>query len=152
MAQGVTTITYGDFGNEKSAVRIRGIELTAANFDAQVTASVAVQDAIAAMTIGQKQRVVYANDNQISSAAAASALAQREVKWLVSFTDDTNGKKGTLEIPCADLTLLPAGGSELLDLTDTEAAAFVSAFESYARSADGNTVTVDQIAFVARNL
>ena len=151
MASGIHTFTFTDHTGERSAVRVRGVELTAVNFDAQITASVALQDAIAALTLGIKGKVVYANENIISSAPATDHFAQREIKWLVSYSDDVNGKKYSLEIPTADLDLLP-DGAERLDLADTEAAAFVSAFEAFAKSPDGNAVSVIAVDFVARNL
>lgn len=148
---GQHTFTYTDYGGEKSAVRVRGVALTAANFDAQVLASVAVQDAIAAMALGVKGKVVYANENDISAAKASDPFAQRETKWLVSYHDNTTGDKYTLEIPCADISLLSQDTGDILPLTVTEAAAFVSAFESFAKSKNGNTVVVDQILHVGRN-
>ena len=149
--QGATSLTYTDFGGEKSAVHVRAIALTAANFDAQVLASVALQDAIAAMTLGIKAKVTYANENQISAAKAADNSAQRETKWLVSYHDNTTGDKFTMELPCADLSLLAQDTGDILPLAGAEAAAFVSAFESYARTKNGNVCVVDQILHVGRN-
>lgn len=151
MADGVHTFTYTDFGGEKSAVRIRGAELTAANFDAQVLASVALQDAIAGIAIGLKGKVTYANENQISAAKASNEYAQRETKWLVSYHDNITGDKYTLEIPCANLSLLEQDTGDVLALSGTEAAAFKTAFEGFAVSKNGNSCVVDRIVHVGRN-
>ena len=75
--------------------------------------------------------------------------AQRENKWLVRY-HDTAGALYSIEIPTAKLSLLDAG-TEFLDLTGTEAAAFVTAFQAGAVSpTDGSAVTVDSIQFVGR--
>lgn len=149
MAQGIHVFTYTDYGGEKSAVRIRGVELTSANYDAQIAASVALQDTIAALVIGLKGQVQYSNLFEISGAKATDPYAQRESKWLVRYHDNVTGDKQTLEIPTAKLALL-GQDTEFLDLSGTEAANFKTAFEGFAKSKNGNAVTIDQILFVAR--
>jgi len=147
--EGRTTLTYRDRQGEESAVGIRHDELTAANYDATVLSLVGLQDAIAAMTVGIKGKVVYANSNAITAAKPTEPWAQRESKWLVRF-HDTAGNRGTLELPCADLTLLGTD-SEQLPIDGTEAAAFVSALEGLHKNKYGNAITVDSITYVSKS-
>ena len=90
----------------------------------------------------------------ISSNVPASALAQREIKWLVQYHGNTTGKKFTCEIPTADLEGRVLPGTDLADLTNTEMAAFVTAFQTIARSPDSDqeTVTIDAVRVVGRNI
>jgi len=104
-------------------------------------------------------------DTLLSNTPPSDTDAQRETKWLVTyednlpfFDDPINAipnagyhKIFTLEIGTADLSLLVSGESEL-DLADTEAAAWITAFEALARSPYGGTVNVLGIAHVGRNL
>lgn len=77
--------------------------------------------------------------------------AQREKKWLVRYQDTTNFAIYRVEIPGADLSIGLIPGTDLLDLTGTEAAAFVSAFEALAQSPEGHSVNVLDITYVGRS-
>jgi hypothetical protein len=85
-----------------------------------------------------------------SGSAPSDPVAQREVKWLVRY-HDAAGRKYSVEIPTADLSLLDTD-SEFLDLAATYPAAFKTAFEDVVVSPadDGSAVTIDSIQFVGR--
>lgn len=70
------------------------------------------------------------------------------VKWQVNYQDTVTGGLGRWFIPCADLSLLPAG-SEALDITTPGQPGYVfrTWLEARALSADGNTVQVTGIVF-----
>jgi len=128
--------------------------LTAANVVAQQTLINDLAVAIAGITLGQvnKDQVVL---NRIPGAVGPSSnkLAQRENKWLVRYHDATTNQKWSRSIGTADLSKLPATNTEFLDLTDTDPAAFVTAFEALVKSDSDPThaVVVDSIQFVGRN-
>lgn len=63
-------------------------------------------------------------------------------------------KKYTFEIPTALLTGQLVANTGIADLTTTEMAAFVTAFEAIARCPDSdvNAVEISQIIHVGRNL
>jgi len=159
MARPVTRITqtlqdYGTPGSgsgaEKSTWGVWGATLTAANFTAQQGLISALYTAALDLTLGSQAAT---SELAVSTQAAVentNPLAQRENKWLVRY-HDADSTKFTVEIPTADLSLLDTG-TEFLDLTGTEAAAFVTAFEAYAKSPDDPTLatTVDSIQFVGR--
>jgi hypothetical protein len=79
--------------------------------------------------------------------------AQRERKFLVIYEDDVTLALYRMEIPCADyaLTGLFAGSTDEVILTQTEVAAMIAAFETLAKSPEGNAVTVVSIRGVGRN-
>jgi len=73
----------------------------------------------------------------------------------VRYEGNTSGKIFQFEIPCAYLTALHLlGNTDEADLTDTDWAAFGSAFQTFARSPDDDaeTVTLLDAHFVGRNL
>lgn len=83
----------------------------------------------------------------------ANTNAQRELKYLVSYTSDVTGEQYSVSIPTADTALIPQG-SDSLDLTNATVAAFVSAFEDVTKKKEGNNfndVTVVGIKLVGRN-
>jgi len=144
--------TYVDYGvpGEKSSFRFTITDLSAANFVAISGALTTLWTNIAALLLGSPvSRRVVAISQEVAASPVTDPLAQRENKWLVRY-HDTSGRKFTLELPTADLSLLDTN-SEFLDLAGTEAAAFVSAFEAVAKSpSDQSNIVVDSIQFVGR--
>lgn len=137
-----------DYTNEASTA---SLYVAGAIADLNITA---VVDAVDGLTVDGRQEaslvVETAKDSGITG-PATNALAQRENKYLVRATDDVNSKMVKFELPCADLSLLTSG-TDMLDLTGTEAAAFVTAAEANILSADGNAISIVSIQFVGRNL
>ena len=119
--------------------------------DAQLTA---LHDAVEGFVIGSVGDGILQTDivkDAGTDAVPASAFAQRELRWLVSYVSSTNVAY-TREIACPDASLL-GSGTDQLDLTGTEAAAFVTAFEAVAKVKEGddyNTVSVTSIKLVGR--
>lgn len=151
---GKLVLTYRDHGTigERSTVIFEGVDFTAVNFDAQVTAQNALRDAVNAITLGELTKVTrIAVESPQPGENPASPFAQRELKWLVRYHDDVTGKRATLEIPCADLAKLDPNNQDIADVTDTDIAAFIAAFEAYVLGPSGNNAEVDQIVFVGRN-
>lgn len=153
-------LTFKDWSDESSTASFPMTTLTAINITAELIEVGALRDATIAITHGTGWKDKFINNAQILNAdLPTTPLAQRENKWLVRYHGVDNDKKWSLEIPCAALLsptdenrLLP--GSDFADLTQTEMAAFVSAFETTVRPPDSNTslVVVDSIQFVGRNL
>ena len=152
---GQVSLTFQDYSTEKSNMRITTITPNAASYDGWNTDIAALKTALAAITLGElNTETRSALVDLVSSDAPTNALAQREVKWLVSYKGNTSEKVFRTEIPTADIVghLLPA--SDLADLEETDMAAFVSAFEDIARSPDNGTeaCTVISIRLVGRNI
>lgn len=73
--------------------------------------------------------------------------AQKENRFKVTYQDTSTLKYYSFTIPCADLSLLPAG-SEFLDLTAGVGLGIVTNYETYGESELGNPVAVISIQFV----
>lgn len=143
--------TIQDYGRERSSVGFRGINVTPSNFEAQMTLMDDLYSAIQGVIVGTvEQTTRVASRALITSTPPLTALAQRENKWLVQALDDVTQRAVTFEIPCADLTLL-LPNSEEMNQTSENYMALVDAIEAYARSVEGNSISVQRIVFVARN-
>lgn len=129
------------------------ITLTAANVVAQQALLATLSGALAAITLGvfRTAETVFTR-NLLSSAPAASVLAQRENKWLFRYHGNSTFQNFTVSYGTADLTLLESG-EEFLDIVADEGLAVKDAFEAVVRSPNDatETVTLDSIQFVGRN-
>jgi len=151
--RGYAEITYVDFSNEKSRFRVNSAVLNAGNIAAQITAFGTLITATDAIVLGAKTNTKQiAVDTAYSAVLPTDVNAQRERKWLVRYQDQTNLRIGTTTVPTAEFTGRLIAGTDLADLTDTDIASFVSAFEAYAKSPDGNAVVVLAMVGVGRNL
>lgn len=150
-----TTARYNDYDREASAVTLQGLTLTAANFDAQITAYNDLLTAIGAITRGILITKMIGNETVLQnnrSEPATSEEAQRESKWLVRYHETTGGLQHTCELPCANRTFLDPNNRGFAEMGDgAEVDAFVTAFEAFVKSDAGLGVTVDSIEHVGRN-
>jgi len=147
--------TLKDFSDENSTVKIHNGAITAVSIAGFLTAFGGMRTALEAITLGTMAQEQWIGDlTLLSNTLPTNPFAQRELKWLVRYHGDTTGKKFQLEIPTADPTDRLVAGTDLADLTETDMAAFVTAFEAFARTPDSDTetVTIDQIVLVGRNL
>lgn len=150
---GRAVVSYADYDGEISTFGVRSTTPTAANFDAQVAAFEALQDAAAAITLGLKTQTSLAIVNKVAIGEAADDAAQRELKWLVQYHDATTFKFYTVEIPCADTSVLDPDDRSHADIGDASVVdAFVAAFEAFALTPDGNAPHVNNITLVGRNV
>lgn len=157
-----------DYSREKASLSLATGEVTAASLPGLLTEVGTLRTAIDGITLGtvsDERLTVF--DTNLSNTPPASPLAQIEVSWLVQYEDATAffddpvnaipnegfGRLFTLTIPTADIgaagRLLP--NSDEADLTEAGMAAFVTAFETTARSPYGGEVNVVSIRFVGRN-
>jgi len=150
----VSTFQITDYSNEKSTFQVNSIVLNAGNFAAQSTLAATLVGATEDLSIGELTKQTL---NQIvldAPAVPTNVYAQRELKWLVTYQGDTSGKLFSIEIACPDITdnIVPA--TDLADLASTDWAAWVTAFEDFARSPDdlAETVTVVSARLVGRNI
>lgn len=148
-----TTISFIDFTQETSQVQVSAIPLTAANFDAQIAAAEGFETALAAIQQGNVTRWVIGQTNDTGLGAPANKSAQRERKWLARYHALTPLRRFTLEIPCADLSLLTEANRKQADLTAGAGLAFKTAWDGYVRSPDDNSATIlDSLEHVGRNI
>ena len=151
----VSQFTMLDYSNEKSRVEVYNGAITAASIAGFLTNFGALRTAIEGITRGVVQQEAWVGDRTvISNTPPTDENAQRELKWLVVYSGATSHKLFQVAIPTADPTGRLVPGTDLADLTDTEMAAFVTAFETLARTPDSDTetVNVEQIRLVGRNI
>lgn len=156
------SLTYLDYSNEKGFVSLNIPLVTAANLAATTSAITTLALAADDIVGGTLNRRTLTIPSAGSAALPSDEEAQREEKWLVGYTDTTAnlaagvpnpyfGKKFSVEIPTAELTAHLSVNSDFADLAETEVAAFVTAFEAFARSPAGGAVNVNYIKYVGRN-
>ena len=143
-----------DYDGENSSFGLPGADLTAGNFAAQVALWDALRTAIEGIIIGnQAEYSLKAVEAEVDDTNPASQYAQRELKWLVGWTNTSTGEKHTTEIATPDLTLLVAN-SQVMNTAAGAGAQFVTDFEAVVRGgvAGTNLVTVDYVRLVGRNI
>jgi len=149
-----TNFQITDYSNEKSNFGVNSTVLTAGNFAAQQTLAAALAAAIDDLTIGELTKQIAIVPVIDTPAIATDPYAQRELKWLVRYQGDSSGKMFSIEIAAPDITGNVVPNSDVADITSTDWAAFVTAFEAYAKSPDdvAETVTVIDARVVGRNI
>lgn len=150
-----SNVQFTDHSDEKSTFSVTSTPLTSANFDAQQIAFTALRNAAQALSIGDISQYGIATTTNPAFTTPTNPFAQRESKWLISYTGNTSGKKFQCELPAADLGndhLI--AGSDLANTSDSDWTDFITAFEAFAKSPDDPTeaVTFVSAKFVGRNL
>lgn len=150
----IADYTLGPNGTpETTSFAVPVTTLTPANVAATETLMGNLRTAIQAIILGNmfQNEVIY-NKTVNAKTPAASALAQRENKWLCRYHDATTGQKAQVSIGTADLTEL-ANNSEFLSLAAGNGAALKTAFEAVVVSPfnSSNSVVLDSVQFVGRN-
>jgi len=148
------TFQITDYSNEKSSFAVTSITANAGNLAAQQTAAAALAAAVDDLIIGDLTKQVQSLVILDTPSIPTNIYAQREMKWLVSYIGDSSGKIFQTEIATPDLTDNVVPNTDVADLTSTDWAAFVTAFESYVRSPDNGTETVTVLGarLVGRNI
>lgn len=141
-----------DASGEYSPFKVPINNLTGANYATNIGLVTALQNALINIIIGNvASRAVAAEQTNINDTPVANGFAQRESKALVHYRGNTSNVLMRAEIPTPDLAkLIPE--TDLFDLTDTDMAAFVTAFEAIVNRGGTEAVTVEEIRFVGRNL
>lgn len=147
----IFSITYRDYSREVSTVRVSTREQ--ADNAAYVSARNGLISALDAITLGQEQGHQSVEVTSTSALPSSDSNAAREDKWLVRYSDDVTGKVWRVSIPCRDDTAVTyQQNSDFVDLTAGAAATFVTQFEAFVASPDGNDVTVQSMERVGRNV
>ena len=155
MAEHYSIFSQLDYSNESSSTKIFNGAITAVSIAGFITEFGQMRAAIEGISLGTMAKEQWVGDNTvISNVPPTNVFAQREFKWKVNYVGDTSQKEFFLTIPCADPTGRLIPGTDLMDLTETAAAAFVTRFNSFARTPDSDTetVTITTIQLVGRNL
>lgn len=146
------TLKALDYGSEATRFGFNMLQVTAANFDAQVVLLDNIQTATNNVTLGTWLGKSMQAVNVAVGPKATVVNAQREAKWRVTYTDDVQPEgNGSFEIGMPDLSLLVAGTGKM-DVSAGAGAALVTAIEAGVVSRLGNAVTVTDIIHVGRNV
>ena len=146
-----------DYGGEVSGTTINIAPITLTSLSGLVTAVGALRAAIEGVTLGvmQKEKVVM-DDTFLSRDKATDKVAQRELKWLVTYEGVTNHRSYDLEIPTADPSLILAGTKDQADLTAGDWPDFITIFENASigrvPGSDTEAVQIVDVRLVGRNL
>jgi len=143
-----------DYTDEKSSFAVISITANAGNLAAQQTAAAALFAAVEDLTIGVVTKQIMGLEIYNTPELPTNVYAQREEKWLVKYVGDSSGKQFSMEIAAPDLTDNLNGNTDQADLGSTDWAAFVTAFEAFARSPENGTETVTVVSarLVGRNI
>lgn len=147
----LVTLSGKDYGNEGTRHSFYFPTVTSANYDAQSAAIDSVQAAINSVVTGNFSGLRWLARNELVGAKASDPDAQRERKWLVSYTDDTDPiGNGSFEIGMADSAEL-ASDSENMNVASGNGLALVTALEANLVSRLGNAITISSIKLVGRS-
>jgi len=152
LTSGLYSVDLIDWNSETQQHSLFAVTPSAVNFAAQLALRDDYDTALAAITACN----IYKNNwglNRRNSPKnpAATAAAQREIQWGVVYVDDATGQRFTFRIAGPVLTSNLLAGSDHADLAATDIAAFVTAFEAFAKSPAGNSCTITDIVVVGKN-
>lgn len=143
-----------DYSEESSSTSFSIGAITAVSIAGFLTQFGNWKTALSNIILGTVSKDRWVGDaTDISNTPPASPTAQIELKWLVTYEADTTKKKFRQELPTADPSkVIP--GTDMADLTDGDVAAYVTAFETVAKSPDNDTesVSVLDMRLVGRNV
>lgn len=141
-----------DYGLEVTSAGFVLDDLTAANFDAQLTKFDGVQTAFDNVSL-----ITFDGENYAALLSPAVSVpvvteAQREIKWRIDVKDATGDVLGdwSVEVGGADTSLLVLNSDDL-DLTAGAGLALKVAIEANCVSRTGNAVTLESAKLVGRN-
>jgi len=143
-----------DYSEESSSTNFSIGAITAVSLPGFLTQFGSWKTALANIILGTVSKDRWVGDaTDISNTPPATANAQIELKWLVSYEGATTKKKFRQELPTADPSKTIAG-TDKADMTDADIAAYVTAFEAVAKSPDDDAegVNVLDISLVGRNV
>lgn len=151
---GKLLLTYADYGGEKSSFQIPLLDYSAASYDANETLVDALVNAVDALTIGLEVKQLRTHSiSGTGSGQSSNVNAHRELKFLITFSDDVTGRVYQREIPCplltSDTILQDIGGNA--NVGNSLWTDFITAFEAAAESEDGNAVSFVSARYVGRN-
>lgn len=153
MAYGKITLTYFDYGGERSTITVPIAELDETTLVAAEANLDALVAAIEALQI-DPGTPVQTRSYSVSDAKTDSSnvLNQREAKLLVVMETNASKAARRIEIPGFDLTKLSASNKGEVDILTGNGATLKSAIEAvYLDPTTGEGVTVKQMRHVGRN-
>ncbi len=150
--QGRMRLSLVDYDGQKRQFSFDATVLTAGNIAAQIITHDNLIAAIMDVTLGTKdfEEMVADRESIRPIIKAAAASAQVNIEWVVTYVDDVTTVITNVRVPTADITdtTLFAVNSNLWDPADAKWVTFIAAFEAHALSPEGNSVTLQQVAYL----
>lgn len=147
------TVGVRDYSDEVSVTRINFGAVTAVSIAGLLTEWGNWKTALGNIILGVLGREQLVMDNTVlSNASPVDSNAQVELKFLFTYEGDTSKKKYRFEVPTPDTSKVIAG-TDIVDITDTDVAAFITATETLGRTPDDDTetITILDARLVGRN-
>lgn len=147
------TFSVLDYSEETSSTSINFGAITAISIAGFLTQWGALRTAFQNLILGTiAKEIIVMDSTPLSNTPPASPNAQNELKFQFSYEGNTSKKKYRFELPCDPSKVLP--GTDIVDLSDADVAAAVTAFETIGRTPDNDQegVTVLGVRLVGRNI
>lgn len=148
------SVNVRDYSNEESSTRVYFGAVTALNIAGVLAQIGDLRNALTNLVLGVLAKDMWVGDSTVlSNSTPASSAAQNELKFQFIYEGVTSKKRYRIEVPCADPSKT-VPNTDQIDLTDSEVAAFVTAFEALAKTPDDDTegVNVLEGRLVGRNV
>lgn len=142
------SFTLLDNSNEKSTIHIPLVAVTTLNMETMKAQSLpateqSIAQAIADLTLCTITKSQVSLEPAVYAETVPSDMsAQRELRLMVQMQDNVNGKKSHFTIPGVDWPSVGITGTDLVDQTNALWVELKTRLELYARSEDGNAITV----------
>jgi len=150
---GRIVISQADYDGEIAVTSLRATVLTASNFNAQALLRQEFRDTLTNISLGTRRLMSYRNDVLYTLDSASADAAQIELKWLVTYHDNTTLRRYNFSIPCAETVHLDSVKRGFAAIGDKyHVDAFVAATEAYILSPEGNPITIENIRLVGRRV
>lgn len=154
MPQHYANFSIQDYSEETSNFKVNFGAVTALNIAGFLAQLGDLRTALGNIILGTLVRDSWVGDSTAySSTPPADSNAQVELKFQFIYEGNTSKKKYRFEVPTPDTSkIIP--GTDKVDLTDSEVAAFVTAFETLGKTPDDDTegVNVLDARLVGRNI
>lgn len=144
---------FRDYANEQTGVGVHIAEVDSAGFDAAVASKASLLSAVEGVSLGQYYKGQMVVDiDKAQPQPASNPASQRELKWLVRAFDTVTYDPVSIEIPCADTSLLDPNNLDRMVIDSGAGATLVTELEAVALSKAGNAIEVNEIVLVGRAL
>jgi hypothetical protein len=158
--QGTATYTIQDYSREKSTSQMNVGVVTGASLPGLLTNLGTFKTALQGVIIGTIfKEALNVYDNPTGNAKPTNVYAQREIRWIVHYHDNTPtfglepnnafGRAYTVEFACPNLSLL-VDGTDLMNIASGAGQTFVTEFQDTFLAPSGGAAVVDYVELVGR--
>jgi len=154
VAQPYTTFQFLDRSGEKSSLKMYLPDVTNVNYDTTVATLTDIRLALQALTLcsmGSQPELVSEVHTDVAT-LPSDPYAQRESRAMFECADATTGRRFKIGVPCPDLGDMGIPGTDAVNLSDVEVAAYITALGLWSVSPEGNAYSVIKGQVQGRNI